>query len=411
MNFSFDWFKKVKHSGADIAATLLDTPKEEAQAVESTDSTFKVPYTKILDIQNHPGADRLEIATVYGFQVIVPKDRYKVGDKIIYIPIDSLLSYTLETKLFPPDAKIKLHKSRVRQIRIRKLASQGMIVDPSEVSFLVNMDYIKDEQDMKLILGVSKYEPPETGPAHTLGKPGGRKAQQNPNFHSYNGIGNLKWYPTLFKEGVDQVVFQEKVHGTNFRAAILPFVANTLWRKFLRFIGHAPAYINCYGSNRVDISAKLGYKGYYGEDLYGAIAVKYDVYSKLKPNETVFGEIIGPGIQKNYEYGLKEHKMLIFDVKVLQPDGSQVWMSPDEVEAYAKERGFDVVPILYKGPYNVALSQEFSKGPSVYDPKSTPVREGIVIKAKENYSTEGNKKALKLINEVYLDDKNNSDFH
>jgi hypothetical protein len=36
-------------------------------------SEYKVPYTQVLEINPHDNADRLEVATVYGFQVVVIK--------------------------------------------------------------------------------------------------------------------------------------------------------------------------------------------------------------------------------------------------------------------------------------------------------------------------------------------------
>ena len=93
----------------------------------SSDSGYKVPLTTIKEIKSHPNADRLDIAVVYGFEVVIGKDGYKVGDKVLYIPIDSIIPIDLERELFPEDSKIKLSRSRVKQIRIRKFPSQGML--------------------------------------------------------------------------------------------------------------------------------------------------------------------------------------------------------------------------------------------------------------------------------------------
>ena len=372
-------------------------------------SDYKVPYTTIRNITPHNNAERLEVCTVYGFQVIAQKGKYSIGDKIIYVPIDSVLDSKLETKLFPEGSKVKLHNSRVKQIRLRGLASQGMIIDPKEVSDLINLEYLELESDLSGILNITKYEPPQPGFAQTVGRDKQRnKRTDNPHFHKYNGLESIKWFPDLFQEG-EQVVIQEKLHGTNCRAGLLPFVANTWFKKLKVFFRLAPKYEKCYGSNNVEISSKLSYSGYYGEDLYGSTLRSQDVFSKLKPNETVFGEIIGPNVQKNYTYGLTEHKFVLFDVKVLQEDGQQIWLSPEEVEIFAKERGFEFVPILYKGPYNKEFAYTLTKGTSVYC-QAQKIREGIVIKAQDNYSTEGNKKALKWVSEAYLDN-DNTDFH
>jgi hypothetical protein len=99
---------------------------------------------------------------------------------------------------------------------------------------------------------------------------------------------------------------------------------------------------------------------------------------------------------------------VLFDVKILMPDGTQKWLTPDEVEIFAFNRGFEYVPLLYRGPYNKDFAYELTKGNSKYC-ATQKVREGIVIKAMHDYDHLGNKKALKWISEVYLDDHTNTD--
>ena len=205
---------------------------------------------------------------------------------------------------------------------------------------------------------------------------------------------------------------QEKVHGTNARAAKLPFVANTLMKKIKRFFRLTPAYEFCYGSNNVQLQERQGYTGFYGEDIYGKTFQSINVESKLKDGETVFGEIYGAGIQKGYSYGLAEgqQKFILFDVKILSTDGTQRWLGPDEVKAFAEERGFDMVPEVYRGPFSLAKAKELTIGDSVLAP-SQKVREGVVVKALHGYSDDrGNNKALKVISEAYLDG-DQTDFH
>ena len=375
-------------------------------------SHYKVPLTTILGLQDHPNADRLSIATIYGFNVIVPKGKYNIGSRVIYVPIDSIIPQNLEDHLFPPEAKIKLNKHRVRQIRIRKIASQGMLISKEEIKAVYGFEPNEEEKDYKDILSIAKYEPPAPKFQSSMGGPSKqRRNLENPLFHSYNGLNNIKWFPTLFKEE-DIVVVQEKIHGTNARAARLPYVANTLWKRIKKFLGLAPKFEFCYGSNRVQLQEKRGHTGYYGEDIYGQVFRSIDVESKLKEGETVYGEIYGDGIQKNYTYGCKrgEHKFILFDVKVLDYEGNQRWLSPEEVKVFAKERGFDMVPEIYRGPFNMELVKELTKGDSILAP-SQKIREGIVVKALHNYCDDrGNKKALKVISEAYLD-KDNTDFH
>jgi RNA ligase (TIGR02306 family) len=377
-----------------------------------SETDFKVPYTTILDIHPHFNAERLSVATVYGFQVIVGKDQYKVGDRVIYVPIDSLLPQWLEDKLFPEGSKVKLNNHRVRQIKLRGLASQGMLISPEHVKnkFRRGLEDSLLETDLSTNLEITKYEPPVRGPSSTQGKDKQRnKSYEHALFHKYNGLNGIKWFPDYFKEG-EEVVIQCKLHGTNARAGLLPYRTNTLWRKLTKLLGFAPAVEQCYGSNNVQKAVGRKNAHFYDEDVWGSTFKALDVFSKLKLGETVYGEIVGPGIQANYDYSLKEHHFVLFDVKVLQSDGKQKWLNPDDVEAFAKERGFEYIPVLYKGPYSKELAYGLTKGPSVYDPK-TKVREGIVIKAAKDYDVEGNKRALKWVSEDYLADTKNTDFH
>lgn len=410
------WYKKAAKAeeGHEISAGAEPVPAPASDG----GSTYKVPLTSILEISPHNNAHSLELATVYGFQVIVKKGQYKPGDKVVYIPIDSLLPQWLEDKLFPytknekgelVPPKITLHHHRVRQIKIRGLASQGMLIAPEDVADKIRG--VALEQDVSGRLEVTKYEPPARGPSSTQGLGRNRnKKHEHPLFHKYNGLDNIKWFPTLFKDDED-VVVQEKLHGTNARASVLPFMANTFMKKVKKFFGLAPRVEQCYGSNNVDISAATAYKGFYGEDIYGKTFSNMDVFSKLKEGEIVFGEIVGPGVQKGYEYGLKEHQFVVFDVKRLQPDGKSFeWLAPCDVEDFCKERGFIYVPVLYKGKYNKELIYGLTKGKSAFDP-GTKVREGVVVKAANGYCVGGNKKALKWVSEDYLNDTSNTDFH
>ena len=112
-------------------------------------SLHKVPLTTVLEVNPHPNADRLELITVYGFQVVAKKDSYKVGDSVVFVPVDSILPVWLETQLFPHVAdengilqkpKITLLKSRVRQIRIRKFPSQGMLINQQDLQLKLGFD-------------------------------------------------------------------------------------------------------------------------------------------------------------------------------------------------------------------------------------------------------------------------------
>jgi len=77
---------------------------------------------KIVSIQPIDGADRIEVATVLGWQVVVKKDEFKVGDLCIYIEIDSVLP-EIEDFEFLRDKKF-----RIKTQKLRGQISQGLIL-------------------------------------------------------------------------------------------------------------------------------------------------------------------------------------------------------------------------------------------------------------------------------------------
>lgn len=378
-------------------------------------SEFKVCLTTIVDVRPHDNADRLEIASVYGFQVVIKKDSYKVGDKCFYIPIDSVIPQDLEDYLFPEDSKIKLTHHRVKQIRIRSFPSQGMLVSIEDMT-RANKNrklwgsVLREEMDYAEILGITKYEPPT--PNYQNGTNATKvKAYTNSNFGKYNGIDNIKWNPNAFKG--TQVVIQEKLHGSNCRAGKVPTEANTVWKKIKKIFGLLEKYEYVYGSNNVELTNRDGNKNFYGADIYKAVLEKVGARDKLKDGEIIYGELIGEGVQKNYSYGHKTHHFVLFDVKkYCETDKCFKWLDPEQVIIFASLRGFDVVPFLYIGEFSQEKIEELVSGPSVYDPY-TKVREGIVVKARVDYHNTNypaSKKVFKHINPAYLD-KEQSDFH
>lgn len=356
-------------------------------------STFKVEAVRIKSIEVHPAADRLEIAQVLDWRCVVSKNAYKENDLVIYLPIDSILTPEIECVLFPPDSKVRLNKSRIRTIKLRGAISQGMVVKPETLG----LTGVKEGQDLTAKLGITKYEPPvESLPLHM--KAGGKATtRKHPLFKEYGGLENAKNHPTLFSK-TDEVVITEKIHGSNARYAMLPYNADTLWKKLLRLLRLAPEYEFCYGSNHQQLQYKMFYKGYYDKNIYAEAIANYKLDELLKPGETVYGEIYGDGVQKGYVYGCKpgERKFIVFDVKV-----DDKYLSPVAAQKWCEERGLPFVPVLFHGLFNKEHALFLTKGPSRLTPTQT-VREGVVVKMASESSCYIGRKMLKFISDEYL---------
>lgn len=358
-------------------------------------STFAVSVVEIESVSNHPNADRLDLLKFKGmdWQVVTAKGNFKPNDLAIYFPIDSLLPQELEAKIFGADSKVKLNNSRIRTIKLRGALSQGMCIKPDVLGLaLYNFEL---GNDFTKKLGVTKYEPVVKTPNFCSGTT--TKNQTNPHFRKYTGIENAKNYNNIFTEG-EEVVVTEKIHGTNFRAGVVTTETNTLWKKIKKLFGVLKSYEFVYGSHQRQLQDKMLYKGFYETNVYAEATVKYNLKDILKPNEQLFGEIYGDGIQKGYNYGCKrgERKVVFFEVKV-----NDQWLDPIAAKKWFDERQLPFVPTLYKGPFEKEKILVLREGPSVLDPNQL-IREGVVVRAMKEETCYIGRKMLKFISDNYL---------
>ena len=259
--------------------------------------------------------------------------------------------------------------------------------------------------DVTNILGITKYEPPESNAGTGLTRATSKK-KRNPHFKEYTDIQNFKYYPDAFNNSFVHVT--EKLHGTSARYAVLPREPHYFWEVWLKWLGLLPKYEFCFGSRRVQLQHKpRGYRGFYPENVYEKIANQYDFASKLKPGETLYGEIVGHGIQGGYDYGHKpgEYTFYAYDYK-----SSERFYPPRSLQTRAKELGCSAVPELYAGPFDKELIDGLRSGDSTVG--NQKVREGIVVRSiSESTDARFGRKLLKWINDDYYLNQSNTDFH
>lgn len=106
---------------------------------------------KILALEPIEGADAIEKATVLGWQLVVKKNDFKVGDLVVYCEVDSLMPDKPEFEFLRPRGM------RVKTIRLRGQISQGICFP---LSMLPEGFEIKEDVDCTEVLGITKYEPP-----------------------------------------------------------------------------------------------------------------------------------------------------------------------------------------------------------------------------------------------------------
>jgi hypothetical protein len=78
---------------------------------------------EIVSVQLIEGSDFLSKVTVLGWNCVVKKsENFKVGDKVIYIEIDSIVPEKPEFEF------LRNRKFRVRSIKLMKTLSQGLVL-------------------------------------------------------------------------------------------------------------------------------------------------------------------------------------------------------------------------------------------------------------------------------------------
>src|SRR5574341_465295 len=325
-------------------------------------SSLIVEVCEIKDIQPHPNADRLAIATVKGWNCIVGKEDYQVGDWVVFFPPDSVLPEWLIEKY-----RLEFLKkgNRVGTLKLRGCISQGLILPIMCLSSVQNAMPELGE-DVKDILGVAKYEIPEKS-VQIMGKVTSKRIQ-NPYFTKYTDIENIQNFPDVFQDG-DMVVITEKIHGSNVRFGWLPIEINfkswdwlgilrSLWKKYILHQTHEFVY----GSHNVQLQWDNQ------KNIYAKVLKDYDI--KNLPRDIIFyGEVYGKGIH-----------------------------------------GFVPVPTLYVGEFYWEVLNKETIGNSVIE--LGQIREGCVVKSlNEENHPHIDRKILKSINPEYLARKNRTEYH
>lgn len=105
---------------------------------------------KIKALEPIEGADAIEKATVLGWNVVVKKQQFLKGEKVVYCEIDSLMPDKPEFEFLKPRGM------RIKTVRLRGQVSQGICFP---LSILPTDFSVIEGADCTEVLGITKYEP------------------------------------------------------------------------------------------------------------------------------------------------------------------------------------------------------------------------------------------------------------
>lgn len=340
----------------------------------------------------------MDIVKIFGYQCVVRKGQFKIGDLAIYIYPDSVVP-VIEPFRFIWEGSVcegDIVPERRRRITVRKFRkawSEGLLLPLSDFPELFRMSgcgdpiwcYLENNQpidagdDVSDMIGITHYEPEEKGEGSYQYAPKrkrrlpktfkgwlkyiihfnwfwafkrklrGESSEIGVNAPRYD-VEALKNHVDAFEEG-EVVDVTEKIHGSNSRYMWLEDHmyagshnlwkapdSKCIWRRVLEF---EPWIVEwC--------------KAHEGYALYGEITPT----------------------QKGFDYGSTDPQFFAFDIYT--PDGQ--WVKPWNLEPENAFGIFVTVPYLGRTPFNLdEIKSKYVDG--ITETLGTHIREGVVISA------------------------------
>lgn len=378
----------------------------------------ELAYVVTIDeVQPIPNYDKVEYARVGGWWVIVRKDQFKAGDLAIYIEIDSRVPEK------EPFMFLEKRNFKVKTLKMCKVISQGLLMSPSDFGwnaadlavgdFLtekLGITYADAEDNKRKAPSADKYKKMAQRNGKLFSKPlfrwlmrrdwgkkllfifYGRKKDTRtwPAWVKKTDEERCQNMPWLFSNNSDEEwIASEKIDGTSTTFTMKGF-------------GRKREFYVC---SRNVVFDKPDKKCYYETNVYTEMAEKYDIENKMASMLdarkdvldfiTIQGETYGDSIQKR-DYGLKEHKLMVFNLIFGFKNGEVKRFNPIEMTNFLEEYCIPCVPIIdehFKLPKTCAELLQLAGGASKIDGE---MREGLVFRSLDG------ERSFKAVDQTFL---------
>ena len=339
---------------------------------EPENKNYAATIVRIEHLNKLDNSDNLLGAPLLGMQAIVSKDT-EVGTVGVLFVAETQLSeeYTARNNLFRHkeynEDKTKTgfieDNRRVKAIKLRGNRSDALFMPLSSLAYTkVDLSELKVGDAFEELNGYEickKYE---------------RKRKSVPAFeknkHKVFTRVDEKMFPRHYETSqyyrvldhykpYTEIIVTQKLHGTLLRFSNIPVKRQlSLAEKWVSKLGvkiQTEEYDHVYGSNRVIKDANNDRQAhFYDHDIWTESAKKYD--DMTPENFIVYGELIGwtpdgTPIQKGYTYRLPKYTSEFYIYRVAQINGQGIVtdLSWDQVKEFARDRGMNTVPELWRG--------------------------------------------------------------
>lgn len=326
---------------------------------------------RILEINDIPDAENIQVATVQGWHVVVKKGEFYPDTWCVFVEIDSILPPK------PEFAFLEKVKYRIKTIRLRGQISQG-IAFPIHI-LGPNFPYtsIKEGDDVTDILEIKKYEPPM--PAELSGVALGNF----PGFLPKTDETRVQSCPEVL----------ERYQGKPF------FVTEKLDGSSCTFVVKNDVFHVC--SRNLDLKESE-------TNTLWRLAREMDLENKIRrineitgdERHALQGEVVGEGIQKN-TLKLKGQRIYFFNIYDFI---DAVYLNFANFQYLSDFMDIDTVPVIkerYSLPKTVDELVAFATRKSIINPEGWA--EGIVVRPlQEERDPDLGRLSFKAINPEFL---------
>jgi RNA ligase (TIGR02306 family) len=339
---------------------------------------------RIVGVDNHPNADRLDIAQVLGWKVVAGRGEFAVGDFAVYFEIDSVLPVREHFEFLRKGCYVKRDwleplngtgdGMRLKTIRLRNQLSQGLLMPLSKLG-LTEADQIEG-LDLTERLGLVKWDPPVPaqleGIARCAFPDWGCKTDQERVQNLYGDIAPLL---------VDHSwVVEEKLDGSSMSVGIKDGDVHVCSRNFSLVLEDPE-------NSLIAVATQTG-----------VMTALKELHASTGRNLMISGELCGPAIQGN-AYKLPTVTWYVFDIFDVD---TQEYLRPaarNECLEALSSMGFKstTVPELETFQGVISLDELLTKAEGKSVVGIAPEREGLVFK-----STQLNR-SFKVISNRFLE--------
>lgn len=335
-----------------------------------------VSVQEVKNILPIPDADAIEVIEVLGWKLVVKKNEFQIGDKVVYFEVDSFLP--IEDRYeFLRNSSFKKHPTlgegfRIKTIKLRGQISQGLALSLSALG----IEDVPVGTDLTDRLGVRKWEAIETLSDWGVMKDG-----------LPDGVS--KTDETRIQSIYDEIMPQ--FEGRKY------YISTKIDGTSITMLRQNGEFKVCSHSNEILNTAPSSIWDY---------ARKHDIEKKMisagVDNYAFQGEMAGPNIQKN-RLNLTAPKWFIFTVKDLTT-GKRLGL--EEMRTICEKVGLDMVPIEEEGENLIdrypTIDSLLERAKGKY--YSGQNKEGIVIRPIKpvHSQTVGGALSFKVLNNDYL---------